>query len=191
MVSKARPCVSSRSGTRSLTQEDLDAWKASRVTLGDLANRCGVSIAAVSKAFARRGSKAPPPGEAKVQASSRGAKPLVGQNPSTPSSLPILPALPTFTSEDAGRLAQSAAFAILVQAHEQLTSQPLGPSALKAVMTAVRESAAMLGQLGVISLDEVKAASLPVLRVVCMTAEEEAAIREAAERQFEEFSKAA
>lgn len=161
-------------GTQRLGDSDYSAWKARKVTLAEVAEKCGVSIAAVSKRFkklagegANRASERDVPAAIALESSQKWVEP----DPSKP--------LPIFSDADARKLAVSCAFSTLVHANHFLTSSTeVSPSVLKAAGVAANDAVELLVKLGVMALPEPAEKPLPQLVIRRMTDAEELELRE-------------
>lgn len=167
-----------RPAKANITESDFNDWQQGKVQLAELASRCGVSVAAVSKAMKKHrplASPAPLLEDSPTIAPSRAGvgpgdrmlvQPIWQQGPDG------------FQGDDVMTLARSAAYGALLQAHRVLASQAdVGPTQLKVCAGVVQWSIDQLDRLGVISLDKMEHEQLPKLRIEVMTEEEEESLR--------------
>ncbi len=153
--------VPTEPGTASLGLPDFDALQAGTVTRAELASRCGVSRQAIAKWLKKIRN-----GEGSTQRSNPGGK-----------SGPVLNAMPIdFSGTDAQNLAVSVAFGAVVAIEKSLREATLGPSAIKASVTALGDAVAILERFQVESPPE-ETERLPELSISRMTQSDEAVIR--------------
>ncbi len=162
-------------GTALLGVSDYAGWKSGQITLSEVAAKCGVSIAAVSKRFkklAAIAAKGDPDGDVPANAITlESSQKWVETDPSKP--------LPSFSDADARRLAISCAFSTLVHANHFLTSNTeVSPSVLKASGVATGDAIDLLVKLGALALPEPAEKPLPRLIIRTMTDAEEHELRE-------------
>ena len=143
-----------------LGREDVEAFVAGRLTLDDLAAKAGVSKQAASKWLRRRGlgraSATTTTCTAEAKAASAGAgiaAPAPTPTEPAASSAPFHPSLIGLDQDPDAlrRIATGALIAIIARSNLLLAgAEPLGPSALKAVTTAVIDAAGALTGFGVL-----------------------------------------
>ena len=142
-------------GVAGITAEDLVALDAKRMTLQDLADRCGIS----------------------KQGAAKRIKAMRAASPVTISPAPTGPTIPAGAIViDAAEIATSACLGLLHRAHAALAGpDQIGPSGLKALATVISTATAELRLLNVMaSADEDTALSTLTVRVMSDTEHDQA-----------------
>lgn len=156
-------------GFRSLSPADLEAYKAGRLGLADLAALAGVTKQAISRALKRRGITRI--ASSATAASAAMPSPSCPTPTSDPAHLRAIPAADEpFTGDDVRQLAASAAYLNIRRVHAVLADAgALGPSALKAAAASLQLSLGELRALGIVAEEGTGAT---VLKLHVMTEDE-------------------